>query len=50
MMKGFNLYYDFMGRLLNDSKLKSAGYKYKTIFITKALNKHNPYLNLSNSL
>ena len=33
MMKGFNLYYDFMGRLLNDSKLKSAGYKYKTIFI-----------------
>lgn len=32
-MKGFNLYYDFMGRLLNDSKYKVAGYKYKTIFI-----------------
>ena len=35
-MKGYNLYYDFMGRLLNDSKFKAAGYTYKTIFIPVA--------------
>ena len=33
LKKGLNLYYDFMQRLLNDSKFASNGYSYKTIFI-----------------
>jgi hypothetical protein len=32
-MRGFNLYYDFMQRLINDAKYKSNGYNYNTIFI-----------------
>ena len=37
-------------KLLDINKATKTGVKYKTIFITKALSKHNPYLNLSNSL
>ena len=33
LKKGFNLYLDFMTRLLNHPNLKSAGYNHKTIFI-----------------
>ena len=33
LKRGFNLYLDFMNRLLNHPNLKSNGYTYKTIFI-----------------
>lgn len=36
LKRGFNLYLEFMSRLLNHPNLKSAGYKYKTIFIPVA--------------
>ena len=32
-LKGFNLYLDFLDRLVNDSRIKDAGYTKKTIFI-----------------
>ena len=31
--RAFDLYYDFLGRLINKTKYKSQGYKYNTIFI-----------------
>lgn len=31
--RGFDLYYDFMQRLLNDKKFTSNGYSFKTIFV-----------------
>ena len=33
LKRGFNLYLDFMNRLLNHPNLKANGYNYKTIFI-----------------
>lgn len=42
MQKGYNLYLELLGRLINDPRISNAGYEKKTIFIPILDWNHNP--------